>query len=159
MNHSDSQHSDSRSELDPGRDPDEKQAGGRRARRGGANGAEGDNAPQRWGGGGAGADFPETNTRVCSAADPSVSPPPAETHRTDESGAAGHRGRAPGLRGSWGGSRLCEMWETPTPVGGKDGPPLPGAPWADARSQEVAGTPGRSAPQCSPGTVPSLFSE
>lgn len=156
MNHSDSQHSDSRSELDPGRDPDEKQAGGRRARRGGANGAEGDNAPQRWGGGGggAGADFPETNT-----ADPSVSPPPAETHRTDESGAAGHRGRAPGLRGSWGGSRLCEMWETPTPVGGKDGPPLPGAPWADTRSQEVAGTPGRSAPQCSPGTVPSLFSE
>ncbi|CAI9160964.1 unnamed protein product [Rangifer tarandus platyrhynchus] len=102
--------------------------------RAGANGAEADAAQQRRGGGGAG--FPETNTRVCSGAAPQtpVSPPPAETDRTEESG-------APGLRGSWGGSRLCEMQETPTPVGGKDGPPLPGAPWADARSQEVAGTP------------------
>ena len=76
---------------------------------------------------------------------------PGGTLMRSELGAAGPAGaeadaarrgeRAPGLRGSWGGSRLCEMRETPTPVGGKDRPPLPGAPWAGARSQEVAATP------------------
>lgn len=128
MNDIDSQHTDSRSALDLGQDPDEKQAQGRRGPQGWSQRSR-VGCPQLR----RGADFLRNQH-------PHLLRPPrlTTTHgdRTGESGAVSHGSRAvlagsqcsqrvPGLRGSRGGSCLCEMG-SPPPCGQQGRATAPG---------------------------------
>lgn len=162
MNDIDSQHTDSRSALDLGQDPDEKQAQGRRGPQGWSQRSR-VGCPQLR----RGADFLR-NQHLHLLRPPRLT----TTHgdRTGESGAVSHGSRAvlagsqcsqrvPGLRGSRGGSCLCEMGSPPPLWAARTGHrsrTLPGQTHAAKRWQ---GHQRRSTPQRTPETVSSLFNE